>query len=83
MLVSGAPPVQSPRPPVVMLPLFPSYWALVRDEADYLIGACGPAAGDYAAVEADEFLSPAWTAFMRRVRARILRQQRNEELKPA
>jgi hypothetical protein len=59
-----------------MLPLLPSYWALVRDEADYLIEACGAAAGDYAAVEADESLSPAWTAFMRRVRSRILRQQR-------
>ena len=59
-----------------MLPLLPSYWALVRDEADYLIGACGPAAGRYAAVEAEESLSPAWSAFMRRVRTRILREQR-------
>jgi hypothetical protein len=59
-----------------MLPLFPSYWALVKDEADYLMDACGPKAGDYAASEAEDSLSPAWTAFMRRVRARILRQQR-------
>ena len=74
-MVNGVSPVQSPRPPIAMLPLFPSYWALVRDEADYLMGACGSAAGDYAAVEAEESLSPAWTAFMRRVRSRILRQQ--------
>ena len=66
-----------------MLPLFPSYWALVRDEADYLMGACGPAAGDYAAVEAEESLSPAWTAFMRRVHARILREQRGGRLRAA
>jgi hypothetical protein len=65
-----------------MLPLFPSYWALVRDEADYLIEACGPSAGDYAAVEAEEALSPAWTAFMRRVQACIHRQQRNGRVRP-
>jgi hypothetical protein len=59
-----------------MMPLFPAYWALVREEADYLIDACGPTAQAYCAVEAEEALSPAWTAFMRRVRKDIARRER-------
>jgi hypothetical protein len=59
-----------------MLPLLPAYWTMVREEADYLMQACGPRAQAYAAVEAEEALSPAWTAFMRRVRKNIARRER-------
>jgi hypothetical protein len=67
-----------PRPLSFVAALRPSYWAFVREEADYLISARGPAARDYAAAEAEEALSPAWTAFMRRVRAAIVRRQRGD-----
>ncbi len=59
----------------MILPLSPAYWALVREEADYLMGACGPTAQAYCLNEAEDALSPAWTAFMRRVRKTIAQRE--------
>jgi hypothetical protein len=58
-----------------VLPLLPSYWALVREEAEYLIGACGAKARAYAAAEAEDAASPVWSAFMRRVESCIARRE--------